>query len=81
MRLFLIIANTVFLIALLVFFRQEMNSIGWRHIDAIPVILFFSVVALTCLNVGYILTTRSDKSVSARMRRFIRLWKSSADEA
>jgi hypothetical protein len=81
MRLFLIVANTVFVVALFAFFRQEVIATGWSQVDAIPVILFFSVVALACLNVGYILTTRTDKSVIARARRFMRAWKNSADEA
>lgn len=77
MRLFLIIANTVLLFGLLFFFRHE-----FRHtprMDLVPVVIFFSVVALTCLNLGYVMTTRTDQSVIARTRRFIRAWKNSVD--
>lgn len=79
MRLFLIIANTVLLSGLLFFFRQEMRHVS--RVDLVPVGIFFSVVALTCMNIGYVLTTRTDQSIIARVRRFIRAWKNSADPA
>jgi hypothetical protein len=76
MRFFLIIANMLLLLGLLFFFRQEMRHVS--RVDWVPVGIFFSVVALTCMNIGYILATRTDQSVIARVRRFVRLWKQSA---
>lgn len=78
MRLFLIVANTILLLCLLFFFREEMRHT--TRIDWVAVAIFFYVVSLTCLNIGYVVATRTDKAFISRVNRFIVLWKRSAGQ-
>lgn len=75
MRIFLLIADTIVLIAGLKLFYDGLMS---PYSDSGPLMLGALGLVLLVLNIGYINTTRADQSVTKRISRFRQAWKASA---